>query len=231
MAERETQHHPAREAGLGEASGTRILLSMFDLIQATTHRSEQECFNQLVRFWGDCLRIHPLPEADLDVASRLMPWIESFIDGCVDRKADFLGEVFLRRVCCGDNGSLLLPPEAAVREANDVMMSALPKDEGRWETVFDPSAGTGRFLIDLAVRYPQRRIAVFGVEPDLDLYRACLLNMRVYARNTPYFILCVDSEIIDVRPSSPSWLYANVWNPPNWALARGRPLGGPVSTG
>jgi hypothetical protein len=226
MVEREAQHHPAREAELGEARGTRILLAMFDLIQATTHRSERECFNQLVRFWGDCLCIHPMLEADHDVADRLTACAESFLDECVDSKADFLGEVFLRRVCSGDYASLLLPSEASVRHANDVVMSAVPNDEIRWGTVLDPSAGTGRFLIDLAVRYPQRRIALFGVEPDLDLYRACMLNMRLCAWNRPYFILCADSEIVDVRPNGSSWLYANVWNPPNWALAQGGPISG-----
>jgi hypothetical protein len=54
--------------------------------------------------------------------------------------------------------------------------------------IIDPAAGTGRFLVDLAVRYPNRSIALLGVEGNLDLYRAGLVNMRVYAWNRPYFV-------------------------------------------
>jgi hypothetical protein len=225
MVERRVEHPPSAVAELREARRTRILLSMFDVVQGSTSQSDRECFNQLVSFWADCLRVDSMPEADHEMVDRLMPWTQSFIDECTDRKADFFGEVFLLRVCSGDDASLLLPSEASIRDANDVMISSLPNDLSKWGTVFDPSAGTGRFLIDLAVRYPQRRIALFGVEPDLDLYRACLLNMRLYAWNRPSFIVCADSEIVEVGPNSPSWLYANVWKPPNWALAEGGPLG------
>ena len=214
MVERGIEHQSPAQVELKEARGTRILLSMFDVIQAATGQSDRECFNQLVRFWADCLRVYPMPDADHEVADRLMPWTESFIDECMDRKADFFGEVLLRRGCYGEETSLLLPSEASVRDANDAMMNALPNDESRWQTVFDPRAGTGRFLADLAVRYPGRNLVLFGAEPDLDLYRACLVNMRLYAWTRPCFIVWADSTTMDVGPRSPNWLYANLCNPP-----------------
>jgi hypothetical protein len=111
----------------------------------------------------------------------------------------------------------IITPESVVRVTNDIAVGTMVEETHRWQTAIDPSAGTGRFLVDLAVRYPNRKIALFGVERSLDLYRSCLVNMRLYAWNRPYFVLCADSMIVDVQPNSPAWLYANLWNPPDWA--------------
>ena len=42
--------------------------------------------------------------------------------------------------------------------------------------------------MNLSVRYPNRRIALLGVEGNLNLYRACLVNVRVYAWNRPCMV-------------------------------------------
>ncbi|MBC7264786.1 MAG: hypothetical protein H5T64_10605 [Chloroflexi bacterium] len=216
MVERKPEKRQTHEEVLAETKGTRILLAMFDLIQATIRQSNRESFNQLVRFWADCLRIHPMSEGDHLAADKLTPWAEHFIEACMERKGDYFGEVFSLRHCADDQSTQLIIPESLVRSINDATVSGIAPDSDRWQKAFDPAARTGRFLVDLAVRYPDRKIALFGVEADLDLYRACLVNMRLYAWNRPYFILCADSLIVDVGLNSPNWRYANLWNPPDW---------------
>ena len=49
---------------LREAEGTKILLGMFDTIQEKTQKLGRECCDQLVRFWVDCLGVHPMDQQD-----------------------------------------------------------------------------------------------------------------------------------------------------------------------
>jgi len=209
---------PAREE-LREAQGTRILLTMFDLIQKTTGRPDRECFNQLVRFWADCLRLHPMPEEDHAAADRLLPWAKPFIEACMEGKGDYFGEAFTQRECATDRLGQMITPESVVRFINEMAIGQAEGKEGEWQTVLDPAAGTGRFLVDVAVHYPDRRLFLHAVEIDVDLYRACLLNMRLYSWHRPYRILCANSLAVDLRLGSPNWRYANLWNPPDWRTA------------
>jgi hypothetical protein len=206
MVERKPESRHLPEVPLREAEGTQILLSMFEVIQDTTHQSNRQCFNQLVRFWADCVRIHPMPEEDHRAADLLIPRAESFIRACMKRKGDYFGEVFALRDCGDSQVGEIITPEPVVRVTNDATVGAIVEETHRWQTAIDPAARTGRFLVDLTVRYPNRKIALFGVERNLDLCRACLVNMRLYASNRPYFLLCADSMIVDVQPNSAAWL-------------------------
>jgi hypothetical protein len=177
MVERNPERQCVPEMPLNEAQGTLILLSMFDLIQDTTHKPNRECFNQLVRFWADSLRIHPMPGEDHAPADLLIPRAESFIRACMERKADYFGEVFALKEYSDPELGEIITPEEVVRCTNDLTVGSMPPDSDRWQTAIDPAAGTGRFLVDLAVRYPDHKIALFGVEKNPDLYRTCLVNM------------------------------------------------------
>ena len=192
---------------------------MFDLIQETTGRTNRECFNQLVRFWADCLRIHPTPKEDHIAADQLLPLAVPFIDACVDRKGDYFGEIFTQRECATDRLGQMITPESIVRFINEMAIGKLGRKEEGWKTVLDPAVGTGRFLVDLAVSYPERRLFLHGVEIDVDLYRACLVNMRLFAWHRPYRILCANSLIVDLGLDSPNWRFANLWTPPDWQTA------------
>jgi len=79
-----------------------------------------------------------------------------------------------------------------------------------------PAPVQGRFLVDAATHYPEQKIALYGVELDLDLYRAALVNMRTYACLKPCRILCADALVVNIRQDSPNWRYANLWEPPSW---------------
>ena len=94
-----------------------------------------------------------------------------------------------------------------------------------WQLVLDPCTATGRFLLDLAWHHRDKKVALFGVELDLDLYRACLVNMKLYAFGMPYFILRADALIVDLMPASPNWRFANRWHPPAWETEMVTPNG------
>ena len=79
-----------------------------------------------------------------------------------------------------------------------------------------PIQRTGRFLVDVAARHRARKLALFGIELDLDLYRAALVNMRTFALGLPYFILRADALLVDASINSPNWRFANLWDPPGW---------------
>ena len=64
---------------------------------------------------------------------------------------------------------------------------------------------------------PKAPLILFGIEINLSLYRACLVNMAMFSKH-PYSIICADSLRIEPEKSAPSsklWDYGNQWVPPN----------------
>jgi hypothetical protein len=203
-----------------QRKGHRILRAMFEISRTTTRRPDRECFNQVVRFLADYVRIHPLPREDRPVADRLMPLAKPLLAAWYDEPDDYLGQLFSEQNCAIDRMGQVITPPWIVSYINDSVIGKVEEmEEGaeeRWKLVLDPCTGTGRFLLDLAWRHRDKKLALFGVELDLDLYRACLVNMRLYALEMPYLILRADALIVDLEPSSPNWRFANRWRPPDW---------------
>jgi len=84
-------------------------------------------------------------------------------------------------------------------------------------TDLDPAVGTGRFLIVASQMYPKAPLLLYGIEIDLSLYRACLVNMALFS-NHPYSIVCADTLMLDLKYSMPGgdiWSLGNQWNPPD----------------
>jgi hypothetical protein len=86
------------------------------------------------------------------------------------------------------------------------------------QTVIDPAGvGTGRFLLGATWHAPKAPLVLFGIEIDLSLYRACLVNMALFSHH-PYSIICADALMIDEKYSgvnSKIWDLGNQWNPPD----------------
>jgi len=85
------------------------------------------------------------------------------------------------------------------------------------KTVLDPCVGTGRFLIGASYLLPKAPLILFGIEINLSLYRACLVNMKMFS-NHPYTIICADTLRLDHKLSgttSPLWDLGNRWTPPD----------------
>ncbi|MCL6579772.1 MAG: N-6 DNA methylase, partial [Candidatus Bathyarchaeota archaeon] len=87
------------------------------------------------------------------------------------------------------------------------------------KTVLDPAVGTGRFLIGASLMFPGAPLVLFGIEIDLSLYRACLVNMALFSKH-PYTIICADTLRIDEKyahTTSPIWDCGNLWEPPDFS--------------
>jgi hypothetical protein len=85
------------------------------------------------------------------------------------------------------------------------------------QTALDPTVGTGRFLLGATWQEPKAPLVLFGIEIDLSLYRACLVNMALFS-NHPYTIICADTLMIDQKYSgigSKIWDFGNQWDPPD----------------
>jgi hypothetical protein len=65
--------------------------------------------------------------------------------------------------------------------------------------------------------FPKAPLILFGVEINLSLYRACLVNMALLSKH-PYSIICADSLRLDPKLSGPAsklWDMGNQWEPPD----------------
>jgi len=84
-------------------------------------------------------------------------------------------------------------------------------------TDLDPAVGTGRFLIVASQMYPEAPLLLYGIDIDISLYRACLVNMALFS-NHPYSIVCADTLMLDPKYSmigGEIWEHGNQWNPPD----------------
>ena len=83
------------------------------------------------------------------------------------------------------------------------------------KTQLDPCVGTGRFLFIASQMMPKAPLILFGIEINLSLYRACLVNMAMFSKH-PYSIICADSLRLGITgPSHRIWDMGNRWNPPD----------------
>ena len=83
------------------------------------------------------------------------------------------------------------------------------------KTQLDPCVGTGRFLMVASQMMPKAPLVLFGIEINLALYRACLVNMAMFS-NHPYSIICADALRLGlVGSASRVWDLGNRWNPPD----------------
>jgi len=92
-------------------------------------------------------------------------------------------------------------------------------------TQLDPCTGTGRFLIVASQMMPKANLVLFGIEINLALYRACLVNMAMFS-NHPYSIICADTLAIDTKYSgcsSKMWDLGNQWTPPDMSIFYWKP--------
>jgi len=84
-------------------------------------------------------------------------------------------------------------------------------------TQLDPCVGTGRFLLETSIMFPKANLILYGVDINLSLYRACLVNMA-HMSNHCFSLICADSLQLDpdrTGPSSKIWDLGNRWVPPD----------------
>lgn len=194
----------------------QILEQMFDIIVHNTRRPPRDCFNQLVRYLADCCRVQPLPENEHDIGKWLLPHTMPFLEAFYADPGDYLGTLFTKKGCANNDLGQIITPRPLINYINEQTIGNLDDGIEEPQLVLDPATGTARFLVEAARQFPKRRLIFFGVELDIDLYRAALVNMRLIAWHRPHYILRANALIVDLRPTSPNWQYANRWNPPDW---------------
>jgi hypothetical protein len=70
--------------------------------------------------------------------------------------------------------------------------------------------------------YPEKPLILYGIELDVTLYRACLVNLALFSTH-PYSIICADALMLN--DTMQAWNQGNLWNPPDmsqyyWSGAR-----------
>ncbi|MCJ7430146.1 N-6 DNA methylase [Candidatus Bathyarchaeota archaeon] len=143
------------------------------------------------------------------VAARAKPW-------------DHLGDLFCELELAGRKNSLgqMLTPKQIVDFMIKCVLTenektAKKKKPNEPITYMDPCVGTGRFLIEATLLEPQKPLILFGIEIDVTLYRACLVNMALFS-NHPYSIIRADTLMLNLdasTPSGPVWNLGNLWDP------------------
>jgi hypothetical protein len=100
------------------------------------------------------------------------------------------------------------------------------------QTVIDPAgSGTGRFLLGATWHAPKKPLILFGIELDISLYRASLVNMAMFSHHA-YSIINADALRLDERCGCPSykvWDYGNLWNPIDMSPFYAKPKEAPIS--
>jgi len=82
-------------------------------------------------------------------------------------------------------------------------------------TQLDPCVGTGRFLLEASIMFPKAHLVLMGIDVNLSMYRACIVNM-VHMSNHCFSIICADTLRLDpdrTGPSSKMWDLGNRWSP------------------
>jgi hypothetical protein len=233
--------HKVRMAGAKEGDAKKILNALLDEIEAETGYSGRRSWDILVELIADALGIidepwrYSLPDMPCSplfrgnsaslkgkrrVSDKLVEHIrktgliEEFIVAAKAKPHDYLGEVFMEQRLHGRRLGQVLTPMNVVNFMIQMTIGEEPKE---LKTVLDPCVGSGRFLLGATLAYPKAPLVLFGIEIDISLYRACLVNMALFS-NHPYSIICADTLRLDIEksgPSSPLWDYGNCWDPPD----------------
>jgi hypothetical protein len=140
--------------------------------------------------------------------------LERYVDAARKDPWDHLGDIFVEWELAGKAnrlGQILTPRQIIEFMVQSAMGEHKPSKSSEPETVLDPCAGTGRFPLIETLMFPDRSLVIYGIEIDLTLYRACLVNMALFS-NHPYSIVCADALRM-FNDNSDAWAKGNLWNP------------------
>lgn len=126
---------------------------------------------------------------------------------------DHLGDMYLEKIATSDEARdlerLLRPTESYL----NATVKLFGKRSKRPESILDPEAGTGRWLMAVHSVSPDAKL--FGVERNLRLYRIAYTNLAI--RGIKAYLLHADQQNhqIDIatKNGEHNWEFANVWNP------------------
>jgi len=196
-----------------ESPPLRILYEIFHEIESALRYGASRSWDIMVEMLAMHLGITKLTRY-LNLYRRLneLDLLNAYVTVAQNKPWDYIGDVFIEQNLIGLGQNLT--PKVVV----DFMIEmTLPKPITKIQTVLDPCVGTGRFLIEASLLRQDSPLILFGIEINLSLYRACLVNMKMLA-NHPYSIVCADTLRLDpdlTGPASQIWDLGNRWDPPD----------------
>lgn len=138
--------------------------------------------------------------------------LKRYVVAAKKKSWDHIGEVFLEQGLVGPGQNPTPKPVVDM-----IVKMTMPEKITQIQTILDPCVGSGRFLIEASLLNPEAPLILFGIEINLSLYRACLVNMALFS-NHPYSIVCADAlRLIPemTGPASRIWDLGNRWDPPD----------------
>jgi len=150
----------------------------------------------------------------------------AYMDAALKDPEDHIGAIYMEEGMCGKNSGQNMTPKQVVKMMIMMVMGDEPMT--KQTTQMDPCVGSGRFLFWSSVLKWDKPLVFYGIEINPYLYKACLVNMKLYATH-PYYIICANTLMcaMSVSPASAIWLYANRWDPPSmsWSYWEPGPIG------
>ena len=142
--------------------------------------------------------------------AELSPLLKRYVIAAKNNPWDHIGELYTELGLVGPGQNMT--PKGVV----DMMIKmTYPDKVTKISTQLDPCVGTGRFLFEASILMPDAPLILFGIEINVSLYRACLVNMAMFSKH-PYSIICADTLRLDPKitgPSSKLWDLGNRWDP------------------
>jgi len=199
---------------MGKSDPGKLLSKIHLEIERKKHYMGYRCWELLVEQLATYLGI--TKTEDMKLFREIKPSLEHYITAAQNNPWDHIGELHVE-LCLNDkrHGVVLTP--RAITEfmcAMAIGEKKKTKKTTKVETVLDPCVGTGRFLISATLLFPEKPLILYGIEIVPSLYRACLVNMKMFS-NHPYYIICADTLRIDEKYACHSdlWKLANRWDP------------------
>jgi hypothetical protein len=210
-----------RERQYQQLDPVDILRQSYSLVEETLHYGSYRSFEFLVELLGDHLRLTRTSQIEAKEALEKGGLLKRYVAVARKHPWDHLGDIWTE-LELGKQSRLgqFLTPRPVVEMM--VLMNIL-EEPTEPQTLLDPCVGMGRFLLGAMIKYPYAPITCYGVDIDLLMYRACLVNMKLFA-TLPYYIIRADSLRLDLYVNSPIWKLANTWDPAELSFAYHQPL-------
>ena len=187
----------------------RLLYEAHRILSHEQHLSEMDAYKSLLEILGGLLKFCPLKREISAVKEKLIPLLRQSVSIALSegKAHDYLGD--LLDLCeGGKHEGQFLTPHTVVEMMTE--MTIMSSQDGPLY-VLDPCCGTGRF--GLAALKKDARVLMYSVDIDPWMCRATLINFLLYFPQRRWFVLCADSLVMDLNPSSPNWRFANRWMP------------------
>lgn len=190
----------------GNPHAKNALIKVLDIIQRG-HYGKHKCWEILVELVADYEGIIVTDYDDYSCDSDIENLLIKYSVAAKKDPWDYLGEVF-EEYNLGNNGQVLTPRNICTFMAK----ITLPDKITKMQTILEPALGTGRMLLAVNNLFPDAPLIFFGVEIDLWLYRASMVNMKMFSKH-PYGIICANALMMDkMGPASPCWDLSSYWN-------------------